>query len=114
VLRMHHGTISRDLWALIIWGEIGVSAISPPGFVVETAFGSENTFAVLFTLTPQSPNNVYNFCKFGPFSYPSYRNDLIDDRNKSVGPIFNISKTDEVIKFCPVQIWGTGATCLLR
>ena len=69
---------------------------------------------VLFTLTPQSPNNVYNFCKFGPFFYPSYRNDLIDDRNKSVRPIFNISKTDKVIKFCPVQIWRTGATFLLR
>jgi hypothetical protein len=69
---------------------------------------------VLFTLIPQSPNNVYNFCKFGPFAYPSYRNDLINDMNKSVRPIFNISKIDEVIKFCPVQIWRTGATYLLR
>jgi len=42
-------------------------------------------------------------CKFGPFSYASYRNDLMNDRNKYVRPIFNISKTDKVIKFC-VQI----------
>jgi len=69
---------------------------------------------VLFTLTPQSPNNVYNFCKFGPFAYPSYRNDIINDRNKSVILIFNISKIDEVIKICAVQIWRTGATYLLR
>ena len=69
---------------------------------------------VLFTLTPQSPNNVYNFCKFGPFAYPSYRNDLINDRNKSVRPIVNIPKIDEVITICHVQIWRTGATYLLR
>ena len=67
-----------------------------------------------FTLTPQSLNSDYNFRKISPFSYPSYRNTLIDDKNKSVRPIFDISKTDEVIKFCPAQIWRTGDTCLLR
>ena len=49
-----------------------------------------------FTLTPQSLNSDYNFRKISPFSYPSYRNTLIDDKNKSIRPIFDISKTDEV------------------
>jgi hypothetical protein len=56
-----------------------------------------------FTWTLQSLNSDYNFCKIGPFSYPSYINTLIDDKNKYVRLIFNISKADEVIRFCPAQ-----------
>ena len=68
----------------------------------------------MLTMVPftWSPPNMYTQnrnANFGPFPYPSDRNDPFDSKNKTVRRIFDWVKIEGVITLRPVRISPLGA-----
>ena len=63
---------------------------------------------VPFTWSPPNMYTQNRNANFGPFPYPSDRNDPFDSKNKTIGQIFDWVKIEEVITSRPVQISPLG------
>src|ERR1700722_15555539 len=107
-----YGTPFIRVICMGVEGPCSFENCTPESIGVVTGFAS-----VSLNLSPMvpftwSPPNMYTQnrnANFGPFPYPSDRNDPFDSKNKTVRRIFDWVKIEGVITLRPVRISPLGA-----